>query len=505
MRTSKFAHRITIIGIPLLLLFGLGGLGGLGGAWGQTLQYPALSTPNIFTNSNQFGSGVYLGPQLFANLSSLVGLTNLVYISDGTPGSSPCTGLGTGALAIYLNGQWNCSGGGGGGGGGGSGTINSSSQFAIPYYSASPSGIVLSGIAAPTSLNGVPFQFISVPSGGLATLSLWSPGGVTPRTTNCPGNTDTILITDRLGYISWSDASSCIVTLAQAGTAGFANNFAFVGCSIGAGSAVITPTSPSTISYSTGSSYTSGATSMPLTTGQCAFVYMDNANYFALKIGGGSGIVTGATTNGGLTLTSTTLGLLTSCSDQQVLLWTASGSSWGCATPPGTGSVTGSGTLNHIAMWTGSGTIGNNTNNFTITGRCGSYNSNNCVSNGFAQTVGVQQGSGFTGNMSATTIVSSTGTNLNYRISCYNVISIAATSSSTLPQCQVSWTDLITSVVETATFNSTSAGNTVGNFVQGSIFINPKNSTAITVSTTGYASSGGTSMQYVVDFEAETL
>lgn len=95
----------------LLLLFTLSFSPAL---WGQ-LQYPALSTPNIFSNSNQFQSGVYLGPQLFANLDSLVGITNIVSISDGTAGSNPCTGSGTGALAVYLNGAWDCGAVGGGG------------------------------------------------------------------------------------------------------------------------------------------------------------------------------------------------------------------------------------------------------------------------------------------------------------------------------------------------------------------------------------------------------
>lgn len=100
----------------LLVLFSLVSLGIAGE--GQTVVYPGLSTPNVFTNSNQFQSGVFLGPQIVANLPSLVGLSNLVYVSDGTSGSSPCTGGGTGSMAAYVNGAWTCAFGGGGGGGG---------------------------------------------------------------------------------------------------------------------------------------------------------------------------------------------------------------------------------------------------------------------------------------------------------------------------------------------------------------------------------------------------
>jgi len=110
----------------------------------------------------------------------------------------------------------------------------------------------------------------------------WALSGVIPRASTCTANTGTILTTDRSGYISESDASACAVTLPQAGTAGFANNFMFAICDIGAGTSTITPTT-STISYTNGTAYTSAASSLPLTTGQCAAVYSDNANYFAIQ------------------------------------------------------------------------------------------------------------------------------------------------------------------------------------------------------------------------------
>jgi hypothetical protein len=108
----------------------------------QTIVYPGLSTPNVFTNTNQFTSGVNVGPQLFANLSGLVGLTNLVYLSDGTAGSNPCTGGGTGAFAVYINGAWNC----GFGGTSGVTSITASSPIVV-----SPSPLTSTGaISCPT-------------------------------------------------------------------------------------------------------------------------------------------------------------------------------------------------------------------------------------------------------------------------------------------------------------------------------------------------------------------
>lgn len=88
--------------------------------------------------------------------------------------------------------------------------------------------------------------------------------------------------TDRGAYTSFSNASAIAVTLPQAGVT-ILSNWANVSCDIGAGTATITP-STSTISYTNGSAYTSGASSLALTTGQCAWIYSDNTNYFAIKI-----------------------------------------------------------------------------------------------------------------------------------------------------------------------------------------------------------------------------
>lgn len=142
-------------------------------------------------------------------------------------------------------------------------------------------------LGGPTSVNSVPQILISTPSSGAATLPAWSPAGVLPNPQT--GTTYTYLATDRAGYASFSNGSAIAVTLPQAGGTGFASNWVNVSCDIGAGTATITPTT-STISYSSGTGYTSGASSMALTTGQCAFIYSDNTNYFAIQFtGGGSG------------------------------------------------------------------------------------------------------------------------------------------------------------------------------------------------------------------------
>lgn len=140
-------------------------------------------------------------------------------------------------------------------------------------------------LAGPVATNGVPQYFTSTPAAGVATAEAWSTLAI--PTNAQTGTTYTVAATDREGYVSLSNAAAIAVTLPQAGTTGFANNFYVEFCAIGAGTATITPTT-STISYSTGSSYVSAAANMPLTTGQCAWVRSNNTNYFAILRGGTS-------------------------------------------------------------------------------------------------------------------------------------------------------------------------------------------------------------------------
>jgi hypothetical protein len=148
-------------------------------------------------------------------------------------------------------------------------------------------------LAAPTATNGVPQFLVSTPSGGVGVTPAWAPAGV--PTSAQTGTTYTVAATDRASYLTFSNASPIAVTLPQAGTTGFASNFVAVSCDIGAGAATITPTT-STISYTDGSAYTSAAASLSLSTGQCAWLYSDNTNYFAIvRSGGGGGSLSGMT------------------------------------------------------------------------------------------------------------------------------------------------------------------------------------------------------------------
>jgi hypothetical protein len=107
-----------------------------------------------------------------------------------------------------------------------------------------------------------------------------------------------------------------------------------------------------------------------------------------------------------------------------------------------------------------------------------------------------------------------------YRVSCYEIETIAATVSSTLPACFLAWTDVDTgagaktsSAGSTFSFTPTSASNAVGvtnvTGVSGtsnnSIIAHAAQSTNISYGTTGYATSGAQALTYALHIKVEYL
>jgi hypothetical protein len=90
------------------------------------------------------------------------------------------------------------------------------------------------------------------------------------------------------------------------------------------------------------------------------------------------------------------------------------------------------------------------------------------------------------------------------RASCFIVVTTAATTSSTLPACNVTYTDE-TNTAHTVAMTSTSAANTVGTTAAGATTFYVKSASAIQYSTTGYATSGGTSMNFSVHLRLEQI
>jgi hypothetical protein len=105
-------------------------------------------------------------------------------------------------------------------------------------------------------------------------------------------------------------------------------------------------------------------------------------------------------------------------------------------------------------------------------------------------------------NISATTITNVSG---SYRASCYIVETQAGTVSSTLPSCVFTWTDGDSGGTLTATITPTSAsGNTKSTYGQGTVLIHT-GATNVQYSTTSYASSGATPMQYAIHIRLEVM
>jgi len=110
-------------------------------------------------------------------------------------------------------------------------------------------------------------------------------------------------------------------------------------------------------------------------------------------------------------------------------------------------------------------------------------------------------------NIGATTLTSPVA-NGYYRASCYLVVTQAATTSSTLPFCQITYTDADSNVAETAQIINTSTANTVGavggvTSVPQPPFFFAKSGVAIQYSTGGYTSVGATPMQYAIHVRLE--
>lgn len=96
-------------------------------ALGQVTKYhdATLEGKNTFTNTNVFLLGMAAGPTTVAALPVSAPSGTIMVTSDGLGGTTPCVGGSNGAIAIFLNGVWNCALSGSGGGG-------SAGLFSVP-------------------------------------------------------------------------------------------------------------------------------------------------------------------------------------------------------------------------------------------------------------------------------------------------------------------------------------------------------------------------------------
>lgn len=93
-----------------------------------------------------------------------------------------------------------------------------------------------------------------------------------------------------------------------------------------------------------------------------------------------------------------------------------------------------------------------------------------------------------------------------FRVSTYIIITRVGSSSSTLPAVEIAWTDKDNGVAQSAALTSSSTANQTTTVKTGTILVNADASTeTISLVTSGYASSGTTSMQYSVYVQVEGM
>lgn len=107
-------------------------------------------------------------------------------------------------------------------------------------------------------------------------------------------------------------------------------------------------------------------------------------------------------------------------------------------------------------------------------------------------------------NIGLTPLIASPAAGL-YRVSVYVVQSRAATTSGTLPSVVLSYKDSDSATVVTVSATATNSANVLGTLAQATVILDSFAATTINYSTTGYASVGGTSLQYALHIRVETL
>jgi len=105
-------------------------------------------------------------------------------------------------------------------------------------------------------------------------------------------------------------------------------------------------------------------------------------------------------------------------------------------------------------------------------------------------------------NIGSTTILTP-GINSMYFLEAYAAVTRAATTSSTMPSVNITWTDADSSQAMSFAITPTDSTNVITAIQSGILIINAKAGAALSYSTTGYLSSGATSMQYSLHIRLE--
>lgn len=145
---------------------------------------------------------------------------------------------------------------------------------------------------------------------------------------------------------------------------------------------------------------------------------------------------------------------------------------------------------------------------FTTGGVLAQYNNIATVEKGVAASHWNGSATAQAANISGTNIIAS-ATAARYRLSCYIAVTQQATTSSTVPDCNLICTDPTDSVAKTIqvtpAINGVAVNPGTGVGVSGVGICDAKASTAVQYSTTGYNSVGATALQYKIYFILEQM
>jgi hypothetical protein len=349
-------------------------------------------------------------------------------------------------------------------------------------------------------------------------------------TTFLAAGTNGYVLTLASGIPTWAAAS---------GGGGVTSAVAGTGISVSAATGAVTFASTATLANvtalgattSTAVSLTAGTAASSTTTGTLIVtggvgvsgtLYSGGINTSGMYVGGGvtmTGALSGVTTisgSGNLTLQNPTAA--TSSTNYSSPQLTLGGTIWS-----GTASVNDTfylqstyaagtepiATLNIFHSGSTGGSSLSYNGNFAISGSgyVSKYNSTTTAGIGMVPIYGVANLTAQTANVAATTITSAPSAGL-YRVSVYSTVTTAATSSSTLPDVEIIYTDQDTSVVRTVQVTAGNSGNTTSASAAQDVIINAKNATNIQYAVgqnQAYASSGATAMQYACRIRLEYL
>lgn len=124
---------------------------------------------------------------------------------------------------------------------------------------------------------------------------------------------------------------------------------------------------------------------------------------------------------------------------------------------------------------------------------------------GVAQSIVQADSTTNTANISTTNLIGALPQTGLYRLTAHIAVVVPGTVSSTLPSISVGYTDGDSAGAISGTVTNTSTGNTTSTIVTGEVILYGAISTPVTYSTSSYASSGATAMQYALHLRLEFL